>query len=136
MSQKVIITKDGFNALTETNPKNLRFSSDYGTLKYLVKANASISFNANTGAISAKGIYTHNLGYFPYTEVFVRVWIGSPSGNYEACPLFASGISVEYNAYYIIKANTIELYGQINGLSTSVWHFDFIMFLYNNDLKL
>lgn len=136
MSQKIVIVKDGFNALTETNPKNIKFSSDYGTLKYLVKANASISFNANTGAISAKGIYSHNLGYFPYTEVFVRVWIGTPSGSYEPCPLFGSGISVPYNAYYIIKENTIELYGEITGVSFSTWHFDFIMFLYNNNLHL
>ena len=130
------IAKDGVDVLHTNSPRQLKFSSRYGTLKYFSKVNQILQVDGSTGDFAAKGTYNHNLGYKPYVEVFVRVYIGSPSGNYEYCPLFGSGASVAYNASYIVKDNTIDLYGEFIGVSSSVWNFDFLIFIYKNDLTL
>jgi len=135
MSQKIVVSKPSFNALTETDPRNLIFSSDYGTLKNFAKINQIVSFDANND-ITGRGTYTHNLGYYPYVEIFTRIYIGSPSGNYEYCPFFGSGATVEYNANYSITTTQIVLFGEINGVSSSVWNFDFLIFLFKNNLNL
>lgn len=106
------IAKDGVDVLHTNSARQLKFSSRYGTLKYFSKVNQVLQVDGSTGDFAVKGTYSHNLGYKPYVEVFVRVYIGSPSGNYEYCPLFGSGASVAYNASYIVKDNTIELYGE------------------------
>lgn len=134
--RKIVVTKPGYDALTETDPRNMKFSSDYGTLKYFDKVTRTPSFTANGVIISARDIYTHNLGYYPYVDAFVRVYIGAPSGDYEPAPFFGSGVSVAYNAGIIIKENTIETYGEINGVSSSTWSFEFLLFLHRNNLNL
>lgn len=136
MTNKVIVAKDGFNALIDTDPRRLKFSSDYGTLKYYAKTNLIISFDANAGLISAHGTIIHNLGYYPYVDCYVRVYIGAPSGDYQYCPFKGAGATVLYNANFIITPTTIELYGEINGVSSSVWTFDFLVFIYKNNLQL
>jgi hypothetical protein len=133
---KILVAKSGINALTNTNPKNFKFHSDYGTLKYYQKVQSVVTFTANGVIISGRNIITHNLGYYPFVEVFVRVYIGSPSGDYEPCPFYGAGASVLYNASFIIKENTIEVYGEINGVSSSTWNFDFLVFVYKNNLLL
>lgn len=59
MAQKIIITKAGFNALTETDPKNFIFSSDLNHLKNKIAS----SF---TETIASGGDFTatiaHGLG--------------------------------------------------------------------------
>lgn len=133
---KVIIAKPNYNARNETNPQNLQFSSDYPTLKYFEKVQSIVTFTDNGTTISGRNIVTHNLGYYPYVEAFVRVYIGSPSGDYEPVPFFGSGATTTYNASYIIKPNTIELYGDVTGVSSSTWNFDFLLFVYKNNLLL
>ena len=126
----------GKNVLTTQEPTDLIFSSDYGTLKYFEKLTATGSIDANAGDIATKSTITHGLNYYPYVEVFVSVYIGDPTGIYEYCPFFGSGASVAYNANYKITTTTIELYGEINGVSTSTWTFDFLVFIYKNNLNL
>jgi hypothetical protein len=133
---KVVIAKPGFDARFETNPQNLRFSSDYGTLKYYQKTQSVVTFTDNGLILSGHNTVTHNLGYFPYVEAFVRVYIGSPSGDYEPVPFYGFGSSINYNASIIIKQNTIELYGEETGGTPGVWNFDFLLFIYKNNLKL
>ena len=130
------VAKDGINVLTNTDSEKFIFSSDYGTLKYFDKQTATVEFDANGGNIAGTTTITHNLGYYPYVEVFVRVYIGDPSGNYEYCPFFGAGAVVFYSANYKITTTTIELYGQIDGVSSSVWTFDFLVFIYKNNLSL
>lgn len=131
------IAKPHVNVLTNSDPDKLIFSSEYGTLKYLSKQEVNISFDASTGDIAAKGTYTHNKNKYLFAEVYVRVYTGStPSGNYQYCPFYGAGATILYSANFRITKNTIEVYGMISGVSTSVWHFDFIIFVYNNDLKL
>jgi hypothetical protein len=131
------VAKPGINALTNSDPEKMIFDSAYGTLKYFAKEPVNISFDASTLDISAHGTYTHNLGYYPYVEAYVRVYTGStPSGNYELVPFVGSGASIFYDATIKITDTTIEVYGQINGVSAVVWHFDFLLFVYKNDLSL
>jgi len=136
MSEKIVVAKDGVNVLHETDPENLKFSSDYGTLKYFQKINKILTFDASAAEVGAKGTYTHNLNYYPFVQAFVRVYIGSPSGNYEPCPFAGSGAAVSYDATFAVTPTDIEVYGQIHGVSTSVWTFDFLLFLYKNNLQL
>ena len=126
------IAKPGVNVLTNSDIDKLVFDSEYGTLKYFSKQAIHITFDASTGDISALGIYTHNLNYYPFCEVFVSV----NGGNYEYCPFFGSGVSVAYSANFVITPTQIKVYGEINGMSGSVWTFDFLIFIYKNDLQL
>jgi len=122
--------------LTNSDIEKLIFSSEYGTLKYFDKQELNLSFDANTGDITCRGEITHNLGYYPYVEVYVSVYIGSPTGVYEYCPFVGSGASVAYNANVKIDTSKITCYGEISGVSTSVWHFDFLVFIFKNNLNL
>jgi len=130
------VAKSGINVLTNSDPEKFIFSSEYGTLKYFDKQTKLLQVDGTIGNWSGKATITHNLGYYPYVEVYVRVYIGAPSGNYEYCPFAGAGASVLYNASYVIKANTIDLYGEFIGVSSSVWNFDFIIFIYKNDLGI
>jgi hypothetical protein len=130
------IAKPGYNVLTDQEPHHFIFSSEYGTLKYYQKSTAQITFDANTGDFAGTATVTHDLGYYPYVEVFVSSYIGNPSGVYEYCPFAGSGAAVQYDANYKITTTGITLYAQINGVSTSVWVFDFLIFVYKNNLNL
>lgn len=132
------IAKSGRNALTSINPSDFIFNSDYGTLKYFTKQSKQVTFTAGApdNFVSGSATYNHNLGYYPFVEVFVRVYIGSPSGNYEYCPFFASGASVAYSANYKITTTDIVVYGSVDGVSSSTWVFDFLIFVYKNNLNL
>ena len=68
--------------------------------------------------------------------MFVSVYIGSPTGIYEYCPFAGSGATVLYKANVKIDKTKITCYGQIVGMSTSLWHFDFLIFAYKNDINL
>lgn len=131
------VSKPGINVLTGDDPRDFIFNSDYGTLKYLSKQAINLSFDANAGAVAASGTYAHNLNYYPYTEAYVKVWIDDASlYNYQYCPLFNSGATVQFNATFAITATNINVYAEIIGMSTSVWHFDFLVFVFKNDLQL
>lgn len=131
------IAKSGYNVLETGDPTKLIFSSDYGTLKYFEKLTTTVELDANAGDIACQGSVTHDLGYYPYVEVFVRVYIGSPGNQpFEYCPFAGSGATVAYNANYKITKTAITLYGEIVGMSTSTWSFEFIVFVFKNDLTL
>lgn len=131
------IAKSGINVLKTQEPYDLIFSSSYGTLKYYTKQTITTSFDASTADIACTGSYSHNLGYYPYCEVFVDVYTGStPSGTYQYCPFNGAGATVFYSANYKITTTQVVCYGQINGSSTATWHFDFLVFVFKNNLSL
>lgn len=134
--QGMKIAKPGINVLETNEPQDLIFSSAFGTLKYFHKEVMNLTVDAGDGDITCRGEYTHNLGYYPYCEVFVRVYIGSPSGNYEYCPFFGSGASVAYSANVKITTDKITVYGGVDGVSSSLWHFDFLIFVFRNKIDL
>jgi hypothetical protein len=73
MEQKIIVTKPGYDADTDTNPDHMIFSSDYNTLKYSA-ANGTITLDVDT---QVDGVYRveqnrpHGLGYIPYFKAYV-----------------------------------------------------------------
>lgn len=85
MTQKIVISKSGYNALTESDTDNLTYSSDYDTLKYYASGDVTVNTNyANYYAVEGSmfgNIYyhrtvvtvTHSLGYVPFFRGFVTV---------------------------------------------------------------
>lgn len=75
MSNKLIITKAGFNAKTETDPDNIIFSSDYNTLKYALSGNYEM-----TGVTGDTDVtIAHNLGYVPFYIVYCNDFVAQPT---------------------------------------------------------
>jgi len=83
MTHKIIIAKDGFNAKTETNPNNLRYSSDYDSLKYYLSG--TLDFG-NTTDTSSEMTFDHNLGYQPFFIVYTN--FGAPGNYFFMCPFY------------------------------------------------
>lgn len=90
MAYKIKISKAGYNALTETDPNNLVFSSDYNTLKYWKAGSVDVE-----GSVAYYDSYTdffgtfyrfrkevtvaHNLGFKPFFVAFVNRFPGTTS---------------------------------------------------------
>jgi hypothetical protein len=62
------ISKPTFDVLTENNPDNLIFSSDYDSLKYYAEGSVDLVV---TGS-NAEAYVTHNLGYIPFFITYVN----------------------------------------------------------------
>ncbi len=135
---KVLIAKSGINALKDKNPINFKFHSDFSTLKYFKTVPLRVQFTADSpgGTISGRGRYDHNLGYYPYIEAYVKVGASSPGTNFEYCPFVGAGATVLYSANIIVTKTQITCYGEIDGVSTSEWYFDFLLFIFKNNLGL
>ena len=127
------IAKDGKDVLTAQKVTDFKFNSDYGTLKYFSKETAQIQFDANDSIIAGTATISHDLGYYPFVEVFVK---NAATGQYEYCPFSGSGATVTYGANYKITTSDIVLYAEIIGMSVSVWTFNFLVFIYKNNLNL
>lgn len=87
MSNRIIIAKDGFNALTETNPNNKAFDSLYDTLKYYASGEVNLVVNGS----DVETTITHNLGYIPFFIVFHNT--PSNSGRYSMTPFAFEDVS-------------------------------------------
>lgn len=70
MSNKIKIAKVGFNVLTEDNPDNLIFSSDYNTLKYYLSGSVTVNWT-DDGTLYTQTV-AHNLGYIPFFIAYVQ----------------------------------------------------------------
>jgi len=136
MTHKIVISKDTYNAITETDPSKLRFSSDFNTLKYYAAGSINLEIDAADLETSAYGAVNHNLGFYPYVEAYVDVWIGAPTGTYYYCPFGGAGATIFYSATFMLTDTQIKFYADIIGMSGSVWHFDFKYFIFRNDLDI
>jgi hypothetical protein len=137
MTQKIVIAKPGFNAKTETLPYNLIFSSDYNTLKYDITGSISLQIDGGGGDIADGDSITHNLGYYPYVEAYVDVWILEvEKGNYEYCPFSGAGAAIFYTATFTVTKTKINFYAELDGVPASTWNFDFKYFIFKNDVNL
>lgn len=77
MSEKIVVSKPGFDVGTTTLADNLIFSSDYNTLKYATSGTYLMTTNTTT-----VGTIAHNLGYVPYFQVFVNQFdVGTALGG-------------------------------------------------------
>lgn len=83
MTQVAIVSKEGYDAVTETNPNNLTFSSQYNTLKYY----SSGTINVTVAGTTAEGTVTHGLGYVPFFTAMVNKFAsGVDDTIYNMCP--------------------------------------------------
>ena len=126
MTQKVIISKPNYNALTETDPDNLIFSSDYNTLKYYLSGNLTVTVDFADYYIVERDptfgpwyyhrkeeTVTHNLGYKPFFIVYTEGLVG----KFSMCPYIFS----DAGHYTLVQAytDTTKLYFVIEARNTS-----------------
>ena len=131
---KIALAKPTHSVIGETDPRNIIFSSDYGTLKYYATGTFSIYIDGDLcGNLESVGWNTvnHNLGYYPFIEIYV----GNPIGSYEYCPTKSGGASTYWDIDYIITTTYFRVYVSIGGFGTQPT-FYFKYFIYKNDLDL
>lgn len=75
MSSKIIVAKPNFDVRKETNLDNLKFHSDYNTLKYYL----SDSYTMNGVTVTTNVTIPHNLGYVPFHIVYCNDFGFHPS---------------------------------------------------------
>lgn len=124
---KIVVAKENVDAFSETDPRKFKFHSDYGTLKYFTKLSASVLLGS--GKFAAAGSVTHDLGYYPYVEVYVK----NPVGEYEYCPSNNGGATVNYGTVFAITTTQIKLYTTSTGFMSDQT-FDFLIFVFKNNL--
>lgn len=127
MSAKLVISKAGFNALTETNPNNLIFSSDYNTLKYYASGTLSLAVSGSSVETSV----THNLGYVPYFTVYHNT--PTDPAKFSMTPFAFEGFG--FYTYIDAYADTTKIYFaiQTNAATATI---DFYYKIYKNDLGI
>jgi len=130
MTQKIVLTKSGFNAVTETDARNKIFDSSYETLKYFSSGEVTV---ARSGA-SASGTFTHNLGYIPFFIVYVDY--SADDADFVQCPFYFA----DFTGYVFIAAwaDSTKLYFEVEASvappSTLTYHFEYKIF--RNDTGL
>jgi len=145
MSEKVIVVKTGYNALTETDPNNLTFISDYNTLKYYVSGDATVNMdysNYYNRVIDILGTWyqnratqtvAHNLGYIPVFAVFSE----SLTDKFSMCPWQFADAGYWLNAQAYADDTNLYLVVESRGQSASgTATFDFSYKIFKNDTGL
>lgn len=127
---KIVVAKEGFNALTETDPDNLIYSSDYDTLKYHLSGEINVSPNGGT----VEATVTHGLGYIPYFTAYVDNFAGSPGTNYNMCPGKFAGFPGYVDAD--VYADSDKLYFVVHTDYNNTITVNFRYFIFRNRLGL
>lgn len=129
------IAKPGHNVLNTSNPNNLKFSSDYNTLKYHLSGTGQLHvLNPSMFEYNVTGFITHNLGYYPFAVVYAKDDLMS---NYEPLGHWQAG-SGAYRQFYFYMTTT-RLYFVVTGFSmsgTDDYLVDFYYKIFRNNLNL
>jgi hypothetical protein len=139
MTYKLNISKPTYNVLTETNPDNLIFSSDYNTLKYETSGSVSVDYVQNPSSVTYySGSINHALGYIPVFYVFVNKDTDTDS-YYGPCPHIYCAMTLSRNFY--AYATTTHLYFvcemfDIGGAGDTDKNASFRYFIFKNDTGL
>ena len=130
MNQKILVSKPGYNVITETNPNNLIFSSDYDTLKYYSSGNVTLDLNGGT---TVEGTITHNLGYAPFFAVYAS--LGSPQTNWSNVPVILDDYPIAW-IFFSAWVDATKLY--IRSTADSVKSMTLISYykIFRNDLGI
>ena len=126
---KVALSKPTYPVIGETDPRNLIFSTEYGTLKY--EAKSSIILTLEDSSFGDSIPFTHNLGYVP----FVEVYMGNPGGDYEYCPVNGSGATVLWSSTFRVTTTQIIFSVESTGFFNDT-DFTFLFFIFKNDTDL
>ena len=139
MTQKLRVSKVEFDVLTETNLDNIIYDSDYDTLKYYSSGLLSISINktADDTPYEQVTFVQHDLGYYPFFEVFVKHltnWqmIGS---SYSAGYGSGSGVFRKFEAFVTTTRLYVKVRGDTDGVADA-YTADFRYKIYRNNLNL
>lgn len=132
--QKVVVTKSGFDPLTETNPDNMIFSSDYNTLKYYLSGDGSITIIGDTTDKITTVEVNHNLGYVPFFITFVDFFTNTTTALYQLVPHInnAPGRIVTAQCW----ADSSKLYIQLRNKSSNTYTAHFYYKIFRNNLNL
>lgn len=135
MTQKIVISKSGKNAISETSPDNLIFSSDYNTLKYYSSGYVNVNYNENTGGTLTfyKGTVAHGLDYIPFFYTYVDI---ESSGKFVPCPNMSSFMAYKQSFYAYADATNINFVCQMQGTSGSAKTAKFRYFIFKNKIDL
>ena len=142
MTNKIIIAKPGFNVLTETDPNNLIYSSDYDTLKYhladlvTVTVDWSQYYHSETGGLGTFYYHrkvqavSHGLSYSPH-------FVGYTTGIIAQMPLFFgdAGFSVS-DRIYADATNIYFVLDRINKSNSGTSDIDFRYRIFRNSLGI
>lgn len=69
---KLIVAKNNVNALTETNPNNFIFHSDYNTFKIIQTEVVTTSISSAYPGVEIVYEISHSVGYTPFVFGFVK----------------------------------------------------------------
>lgn len=117
MAQKIIVSKSGYDAVTDTNPDHLVFSSDYNTLKYSL-SNGSITLNvdtSNSGEYRVEREITHGLGYRPFFKAYVNPSFLNTA--YLPAGMFTF-VDSNANGAFSVSVDTQKMYFVVTGRNT------------------
>ena len=126
MTQKIVISKAGFNVLTETDPRNLILDSALNNLKTATSGTISKTLSGGTNTSQA---VTHGLGILPLVLGFFRQsgqseWFITMSAAYLVMfsrPLIDLNVAITVDLTYVtffftndnVASRTIELQYEI-----------------------
>lgn len=107
--QKIVISKPGFNVLTETAPNNLIFSSDYNTLKYGVSGTVNINYVTNNGVRidQYEATVSFNANFPPAIFAYVRDDSYFGTGLYLPLPYHTQSLARVEDFSYHWDKNTV-----------------------------
>lgn len=109
MTNKIIVSKLGYNALFETTPDNLNFSSDYNTLKYYVSGNATITLDRDGVSRTSETVVAHNLGYVPFFICYINSIGAGGSAVYNIVPFYQPGFGTKVLANALADSTNLYL---------------------------
>jgi hypothetical protein len=141
MAYKMVVSREGYNALTETNPHRLYFSSDYLTLKYsypIQTKQVTLTVPPLSYTYTVDNIY-HGLGFYPFYTVYIKGsfydeikpnFIAEETDDYGDVALFFASVYTDTNYLRLF------IYGiNLNYVSVSDT-FTFYVKLYKNKVEL
>lgn len=114
--------------LTETDPNNLIFSSDYNTLKYDIAGTLSFSMGGSGSQYYENTVeVVHNLGYVPFFWAEGRI-SSDTAGVYQILPEGSHGYD---NVEVYADSTKIYCYAQIFLSSSRTFYFNYKIFKNN-----
>lgn len=143
MTPKLIVAKSGRNALTETDPNWLNFSSDYNTLKYHLSGSSSISGTWSTAVGDPMKVFTntvaHNLNYVPFFICYVNFTING--SGYNIVPYRTGGLTTGFEtaSAWVDRTNIyFDVQLEAGATNPKTWNYDFTFYykIFKNRLSL
>lgn len=134
MTHKIRTSEAGYNAVTETDPNKLTFSSDYNTLKYDISGYVDVVYNWEADPITyVTGSVAHNLGYEPFFYVLVDATNGGTT--FEFTPKLHRPMLAAHSFYAYTTTTTLYFVTEMWGDgSTDNKTARFRYFIFRNNL--